>query len=125
MDVSMKDESKLPVIDIQIELKKSRVSEREVDARTRELAKRLRLLPHKTVGIVNKQDPEPVNESECSLGSIEGIITMSLLAPELSAVLKLLRDHRGLILKGPNGMVLDFDGSVSEEQINVWRNAIP
>jgi hypothetical protein len=125
MDVSMKDESKLPVIDIQIELKKSGVSEREVDARTRELAKRLRLLPHKTVGIVNKQDPEPVNESECSLGSTEGIITMSLLAAELSAVLKLLRDHRGLTLKGPNGMVLDLDGSVSEEQINGWRNAIP
>jgi hypothetical protein len=123
MDVSMKHESKLPVVDIQIELKKSGVSEREVDARTRELAKRLRLLPHKTVGIVNKQDPEPIDES--SLGSTEGIITMSLPAAELSAVLKLLRDHRGLTLKGPNGMVLDFDGSVSEEQINVWLNATP
>jgi hypothetical protein len=37
--------------------------------------------------------------------------------------LKLLRDHRGLTLKGPNGMVLDFDSSVSEEQINVWLSA--
>jgi hypothetical protein len=123
MDVSMKDESKLPVVDIQIELKKSGVSEREVDDRTRELAMRLRLLPHKTVGIVSKQDPEPIDES--SLGSTEGIITMSLLAAELSAVLKLLRDHRGVTLKGPNGMVLDFHGSVSEEQINVWLNATP
>lgn len=121
--MSMKEKSNLQVIDLEIDLKTFGLSESEVDARTRDLAMRLRSLPHKTVGIMSKQDPEPVYES--SLGSTEGIITVSMLAAELRAVLELLRDYRGLTLKGPNGMLLDFDGSVSEEQIDVWLNATP
>jgi hypothetical protein len=78
----MKDASQLQVIDVEIELQKSGRSEREVDARTRELATRLRLLPHKTIGIISKQSPEPFNES--SLGSTKAL-SMSLLAAELRA----------------------------------------
>jgi bacterioferritin len=82
----------------------------------------LRLLPHKSVGIISKQIPESANES--LRATTEGKIALALPAASLSAVVKLLQKERGFILKGPNEAVLDLAGSVSRDQIDVWLNAV-
>ena len=110
------------IVDVEIQLKAVGLSEEEVDARTRKLATQLRLLPHKSVGIISKQIPESANES--LRATTEGEIALALPATTLPAVVNLLQKERGFILKGPNEAVLDLAGSVSRGQIDVWLNAV-
>jgi hypothetical protein len=108
-------------VDIEIELRLSGISEREVDVRTRHLAGQLRLLPHKTVGIFSKQIASSTGQS--SLGPTQGRIAMSLPATTLPSVIKLILDDPTFILRGPNGTTLDLTSAVSVEQIAAWSNA--
>jgi bacterioferritin len=118
--VSIGDDGEIPIIDIEVELKPAGLLAEEVYARTRQLATRLRELPHKTVGIASKQSSESAGNSV--LTPTEGKIAMSLSAATLPEVIKVLRDVSGFVLKGPNGMTLDLDGHVSQDQMNVWLN---
>src|ERR1700680_42825 len=86
--VNTNDDQELQIVDVEIQLKAAGLSQDEVDARTRKLATQLRLLPHKSVGIISKQIPE-ANESLPA--TTEGKIALSLPAATLSAVVKLLQ----------------------------------
>src|SRR3984893_3834305 len=95
--VNTNDDQELQIVDVEIQLKAAGLSQDEVDARSRKLATQLRLLPHKSVGIISKQIPESANESLPA--TTEGKIALSLPAAALSAVVKLLQKDRGFILK--------------------------
>jgi hypothetical protein len=105
------------LIDIEIQFSGNDLSEVAIDDRIRQLAEKLRELPHKTVGINSK----PLQEvTDGVLGPTEGTIAASVPASSLPAVIILLQNHPNYILKGPNATQLDFRSSLEKDQIDSW-----
>jgi bacterioferritin len=112
----------LLIVDIEIQLKGAGLSGKEMDERIRQIATDLRSFPYKSVGIYSSQIPDAANGS--LLKETEGTIALSLAAADLPAVIELLHDEPGLLLKGPNGAMLDFAGPISREQVDAWLHTV-
>jgi hypothetical protein len=105
------------LIDIEIQFSGNDLSEVAIDDRIRQLAEKLRELPHKTVGINSK----PLQEvTDGVLGPTEGTIAASVPASSLPAIITLLQDNPNYILKGPNATQLDFRSPLEKDQIDSW-----
>jgi hypothetical protein len=105
------------LIDIEIQFSGNDLSEVAIDDRIRQLAEKLRELPHKTVGINSK----PLQEvTDGVLGPTEGTIAASVPASSLPAIIILLQNNPTYILKGPNGTRLDFRSPLEKDQIDSW-----
>ena len=87
------------IVELEIRLDDSRLSDQEIDAHTRKLARKLRRFPHKTVGIQSKQVSELPDSSEAN--ATQGRIALSLPANVLPEIMKLLRESSGITVEGP------------------------
>ena len=121
--MNKKDENQnSQIVDIEIHLIRTELSPREIEDRIRQIAHDLRSLPHRSVGINSTQISEIGNE--LVVNETDSTIAMSLAAKDLPAVIEMLQDEPGLTLRGPNGVALDFTGSVPRESVDAWLNAI-
>jgi len=117
-DVSIESKK---IIDLEVHLNNSGLSDQELDAHTRRLARKLRQLPHKSVGIQSKQLSELPQSS--GTNATQGRIALSLPADVLPEIVKLFREETGITVEGPNHAILKF-GSVTEEEEQAWLNAV-
>ena len=86
-DVSIESKK---IIDLEVHLNNSGLSDQELDAHTRRLARKLRQLPHKSVGIQSKQLSELPQSS--GTNATQGRIALSLPADVLPEIVKLFRE---------------------------------
>ena len=109
------------IIELEVHLDGTGVSDQELDARTRTLARKLRQFPHKSVGIQSKQLSEVPNSS--TTNPTLGRIALSLPTDVLPEVMKVFREHNGITVEGPNHTILKF-GPATEEQEQAWLNSV-
>jgi bacterioferritin len=117
-------------INIEIRIEDTAISDEELDRGTRRLAKELRQLPHKSVGIVSDQAPVGAVEAQSARASTQGVVTIAIepeILPKLLDLLKtgfLASERRRLRVKGPNAAELELSGIDVSETTDAWLNAV-